>query len=96
MGGLRGSGAHQLVEIELRLSNEWPDRVLALHALRWTQTAKGGWVSKLHTKPNATAQDQTMAQWTTEYHRSEIGMPREARELTDVNESGVNLSRERA
>ena len=48
------------------------------------------------TKPNAKAHDQTMAQWNTECHRNESGMPREARQLTDVNVSGVNPSRERA
>lgn len=53
-------------------------------------------VSKLHTKPNAKAHDQTMAQWNTECHRNESGMLREARQLTDVNVSGVSPSRERA
>ena len=57
---------------------------------------KDVWVCKLHTKPNTKAHDQTMAQWNTECHRNKSGMLREARQLTDVNVSGVSPSRERA
>ena len=54
------------------------------------------WVSRAQTKPNAKAHDQTMAQWTSEWHRSEIDVPQGAPQLTDVNLSGVDSSRERA
>ena len=57
---------------------------------------KDAWVSTHQINPNAKAHDQIMVQWSTERHQNVSRMPREARQLTDVNVSVVNPSRARA